>query len=491
MSPPEGSEGAAAGTTATPLSVEPTNGITADTSVGASEFDLDLVQIRAIDSIRPSPENNKVYNPPDVAALAEDIKRRGQLEPIVITQDGFILSGHRRYAACERAGLKEVKCRVDNISRGDPDFIARLVAYNNQRVKGVDELIREEVVKANPKEARRALKQYRERDLSVDDVDLMQLRSKKKPAEISKAKQPLLDAVWKILNDRRAHWPLWDRQVHYLLLNNPPLIHASKPDSTYRNNHKSYRAVVDILTRGRLVWELPFEAIDDATRPVVSNWGYPNVQPFLKNELDQFLKGYYRNLQQSQPCHIEIIGEKNTIQSSVKRVASEFCIPYTIGRGYCSLSPRCKLVDRFYKSKKDCLVLLALSDCDPDGEEIAHSFARSLRDDFGIDNIKPIKVALTRKQVDDMGLPPMLQAKETSANYNRFMSAHGDEVHELEAVEPEELEQILEDAICSVLDIDLYNAEIDHEENDAAWLEDIRRQAHKFLGSLTLGQGPN
>ena len=47
---------------------------------------------------------------------------------------------------------------------------------------------------------------------------------------------------------------------------------------------------------------------------------------------------------------------------------------------------------------------LVLSDFDPEGEDIAHSFARSMRDDFGIDQIELVKVALTDRQVREMGM---------------------------------------------------------------------------------------
>jgi hypothetical protein len=35
--------------------------------------------------------------------------------------------------------------------------------------------------------------------------------------------------------------------------------------------------------------------------------------PFIRREINDFLKGYYRNLMQSQPNHVEIVGEKNTV----------------------------------------------------------------------------------------------------------------------------------------------------------------------------------
>ena len=56
-----------------------------------------------------------------------------------------------------------------------------------------------------------------------------------------------------------------------------------------------------------------------------------------------------------------------------------------------------------------------------------------MRDDLGIANIVPIKVALTFDQVDELQLPPnLMQAKETSPNYAKFSAEFGDDVYERE-----------------------------------------------------------
>jgi hypothetical protein len=62
---------------------------------------------------------------------------------------------------------------------------------------------------------------------------------------------------------------------------------------------------------------------------------------------------------------------------------------------------------------KERLVLLVLSDFDPNGEEIAHSFVRSLRDDFGLNenDIEPIRVALTTAQIREFELVPVMSLK--------------------------------------------------------------------------------
>jgi hypothetical protein len=436
---------------------------------------LDLSQIR------PSPENDRLYRPispddPDIIALAESIEREGLLEPFILTADHYIISGHRRFAACQRLCRQTVRCQIrQDVYYGTTEFVRLLREANRQRVKSLDEVVREEIISANPEEAHRALVEHRRKKAEVS-AETITLKDTRQRAQITKAKAPFLEAIRRVLEERRDYWPLTDRQIHYALLNDPPLIHASKPGSTYTNTQKSYKALCELLTRARLEGYISFYAIDDPTRPVESWDVWPGAGPFVRKQLDDFLKGYYRDLQRTQPNQIEIIGEKNTIINIIAPVASEFCIPYTIGRGYCSIRPRHTKARRFEASGKEKLVLLVLSDFDPEGEDIAESYARSMRDDFGIESIVPIKVALTKDQVQDMGLPPQMKAKEGSSRRKGFVEKYGDDVFELEAVPPDQLQEILREAIDGVLDVDAFNAEVDAEKQDAAGLDRIRRQ---------------
>jgi hypothetical protein len=315
------------------------------------------------------------------------------------------------------------------------------------------------------------------------DADTIIITGEKKRAGISKAKWPFLDACQAVLNDRRDFWPLSVRQVHYALLNDPPLIHAGKPDSLYANDKKSYQAVIDILTRGRLAGHISWGAIDDTTRTVVCWSVHREPGTFISREVGEFLKGYYRDLMQSQPNQIEIVGEKNTIESVVRGVAMDYRIPYTIGRGYASLPPRRAMAKRFEQSGKERLILLVLSDFDPEGEDIPHAFARSMRDDFGIEGIETIKVVLRHDQVQALGLPDNFEAKKKGggARYASFAARYGDTTHELEAVQPAQLQAFLRESIDSVIDVERFNHEVEAEKRDAARLEGFRRYVHEAL----------
>jgi hypothetical protein len=440
------------------------------------------------DDLIPARVNAKVYKPvdpdaTDIRELAKSIKTHGVLEPIVITRDMVVLSGHRRLAAAKAARLPRVPIRVVNIVSDDTEFESLLVAFNEQREKSVDEILREQVIKADPEIAYQRLVEHRRAE-SETDIDEIDVRNPKHRSRITKAKQPYVDAVLRVLDDLQKRRPVTVRQIHYRLLNDPPLKHASKPHSRYSNDEQSYKSLSDLLTRLRLDGVIPMSWIADETRPMSGSTGDPSVEPFIQRELKRLFSGYRRDLMQSQPNHVEIVGEKKTIESLVRSVARKYTIPYTIGRGYSSLPPLAEMVNRFQKSGKEKLIIITLSDHDPDGEEIAHSLIRTIRDDFGVENVTGVRAALTQKQAERFNLPYSVAAKTTSANYKRFAAKYGGWGWELEALDPDTLEELLHETIQNIIDMRRYEQEVEQEKQDAAKLEEERRTVLQALGTL-------
>jgi hypothetical protein len=443
-----------------------------------------------LSSIRPAPVNDLVYgeidpDSPSLDGLVESLREHGQFDPIVVSLDDVIVSGHRRYAAARRLGWTHIAAVREPIRSTDPAFAAVVVTCNEQRDKTPDVRVREQLVLTDPADAHAALTSRRAEAARVKVAPLV-LGDRRKRHRISAAKQPFLDAVLRVLADLRDYWPLTDRTIHYALLNHPPLRHASKPGSTYRNAPKDWKDLTGLLTRGRLEGLVPFEAIGDETRPV-STWdAHPNVAPFVRREVDGFLRGYWRDLTQGQPNHVEIVGEKMTVEGVVRPVAADFCVPYTIGRGYSSLPPRKAMYDRYRRSGKAKLVILFLSDHDPEGDDIPTSFGQSMRDDFGVADIHTVKVGLTHAQVSALGLPPNADAenKKDGSRYKRFVARYGPAVYELEAVSRPTLQGWLRDAVHAVLDTAAFNAQVDAEKRDAATIEAYRKAAIQFFAGL-------
>jgi hypothetical protein len=465
---------------------------------------LDHEQVSEIEwvhiaSIVPSVDNDVLYKPihPDTPEFQEFVRGIGKtiaesgieaIDPIILTSDSVILSGHRRRAAFQVLGIKTVPVRRLSVASTDPSHMARLAHYNRHRDKSPAERIREELAKADPKSAHVALVAQRAQRSRVKASPIT-LRSGCKRSRISAAKAPLLKAIKKVLDDLKNHWPLSDRRVHYALLNNPPLIHAGKPGSRYKNDNKSYRATIDLLTRGRLTGDVPFESIGDDTRPTSSWPVFGNVGQFVSEEVNNFLTSYWRDLLVGQPNHIEIVAEKLTVEGTISPVASEFTIPYTIGRGFSSLPPRKAMFDRYQASGKDKLVILFVSDHDPEGMSIPEAFAQSMRDDFGVKRIHPVRVALNPEQVARLKLPANTEAKSKSSRFHRYTSQFGLHAYELEAVPPDVLQGWLREKINQVIDVGAFNAQVEQEKQDAAELDSNRKAAIDYLKRLTTGAG--
>lgn len=452
-------------------------------------------QVRKVplSSIRPSPMNDNVYRPPspddpDIQAMAQSMREHGVLQAITITRDGFILSGHRRCCAATAAGLEAVPVIVEDITRDDPAFPKLLVMHNQQRQKTVAELLAEQVVQRSGEDAHRELVQHRiaRSGKATSGACEMKVDHERSRSVISAAKQPMLNAVLAVIKELREFWPLSLRTIHYNLLNAPPLRHAGKVSSGYRNNKNCYSDLSDLCTRARFDGLVPFDAIHDPTRPV-TDWNiYRNAGDYLRSQFDDFLSGYWRDLLQSQPDHIEVIGEKNTLLPIIKPVCCDYTVPLTIGRGFCSVPPRKAIYDRWQSSGKHKLVLIVLSDHDPDGEMIADSFVGYMRDDFQIppQRITPVRAALTAEQCERLTIATDVDAKPTSMNYQRFVKEHGTGACELEAVPPRRLQQMLRHAIESVLDLEAFAAEQARERTDAAEIDTARARAMAALGPM-------
>ena len=232
------------------------------------------------------------------------------------------------------------------------------------------------------------------------------------------------------------------------------------------------------------------ECIADETRPISTWTVFQTPGQFVRKKINGFLKGYWRDLMQSQPNHVELLVEKNTVEPILSSVASKYTIPMTSGRGFCSLPPRAQMMQRFKKSGKERLILIVASDFDPEGESICESFARSMRDDFDAD-ISCVKAALTYQQTQDLELPPALEVKEGENNRRApgFIEKYGRDVYELEALEPEHLQELVDETVRSVIDVDLFNEEQERERTDSQWLDVQRRRLMAALSEVTIDGG--
>ena len=116
----------------------------------------------SIGLLRPNPITSVIYgdrtNDENFLTLKKSIEQEGILEPLIITNDFFIISGMRRYFASLELGLEEVPVVVSSTKEEEVDQFM-VINHQQQRLKSAVQVLREiEIIKNkyNLKQGRKA-----------------------------------------------------------------------------------------------------------------------------------------------------------------------------------------------------------------------------------------------------------------------------------------------------------------------------------------------
>jgi len=455
-----------------------------------------LVRQLFVSEVAPAPINSDIYRQPGaddaLEELVESIEKRGIMTPLTVSEDLYIISGHRRREAAIRAQVAKIPCIVrEGIFYPSKEFSELLVEANTQREKTLKEIAAEHVVLKSGEEAAAALYIARAKklhDVWMEPLDAYENGAGCERKGISEAKTPMAAAVINCLEELEKYLPVTLRQLHYRLLNEPPLRHAKKPGSTYRNDRQSYQDLSDLVTRLRALGVIKRSAMIDHTRETHRAACGRSAGDYVKKEQEYLLRTYWRDLMQSQPLHIEIIAEKNTVLSTLKPIADKFTLPLSILRGYPSFSMVADIHDRIEAARREGKSetrLIAVTDHDPEGEDICRAVERILCRDFNVEagSIQTIKATLTMEQIREHNLPENQAVKISSSRAKGYVDKHGRHTWELEALHPEQLQQLVINAIDSSLDVDAFNAELVKETAEAVELDAMRQRMLAAMGA--------
>lgn len=135
----------AAGDERTVTSVDPVPSLDADALVSEVGEETTQLSRRRVTDLRPNEVNCTVFttslSAKGIEVLAEDIRQRGQRQPIEIMVDGTILDGERRWRAAEAGGLEYVDVVVrEGVT---PDDVAGFVvdSFSTVRDASVEEKV--------------------------------------------------------------------------------------------------------------------------------------------------------------------------------------------------------------------------------------------------------------------------------------------------------------------------------------------------------------
>jgi hypothetical protein len=460
-----------------------------------------------ISSIRETPENWEIYNrpgtEPEFLALVESIQKEGITNPLLISIDNYIVSGHRRHAAATRLGIEMLPVMRLDVEMGNktPAERAKIVADHNRgsRHKTNAEALRESMVEIDPEAAIAEAQNRRTQHLTTVNCLFTPIEAR---GRVNRSKLgggsrgEFLSAVLGILNGLHedGELPTGGRSIHYLLLQ------AKVKTSTYANGYvygehwvkekktgkivlkDSSPALYKLLSDARSEGIIDDSWISDETRPVWIPGLWDSPSAYLAEQMENLLMGYFANPHRDQDSHIEIMLEKNTIYPNVQRhVAGPLRLPVNSCRGYSSGSQRARVVERFKASGKRHLTIIYAGDHDPDGIEMPKALVKYMKHDLGV---KPtiIRACVNTDQIEKYGLLPDMEAKKTSSRFKAYFKQTGmTDAWEIDSMPTKVYCDEITKACKSVIDIDAFNSAIAQEKQDDIRLAQLRSLTLDFI----------
>jgi hypothetical protein len=162
-----------------------------------------------LSQIKSAIENDLIYDSFGIANeddydLTISIRDNGIQEPLVLSADFYLLSGHRRKAAATHLNLKEVPVRLTEIIFEDlttDERLKELRIFNRQRSKSSSERIREKILEVDSKLAyTNLLRKRAEINEFGDDGEInIELETSRKRSVIST--MGFLNAAKKVINE--------------------------------------------------------------------------------------------------------------------------------------------------------------------------------------------------------------------------------------------------------------------------------------------------
>lgn len=210
------------------------------------------------------------------------------------------------------------------------------------------------------------------------------------------------------------------------------------------NSKDSYEKISSLIADGRMSGLIDWDMIEDRTRYKRSNSHWNEPQEILIDAAKQ----YRIDTRKTQPVYCEAWIEKDSLVSILESTCRELDVPCFSCRGYPSITALHEAADRF--RNKDNAVILYAGDHDPSGLKIPQVIADRLNE-FEVD-VKLHRIGLTLDQIKELNLPPF-PAKEQDKNYKEYVKTTGlTQAWELDALPPEKLSGLFEEAIDSLTD---------------------------------------
>lgn len=224
------------------------------------------------------------------------------------------------------------------------------------------------------------------------------------------------------------------------------------------NTLNQYKRLSEMMSKARIAGVTDWHSLHDNTRYMRDMGWMPDGEylPFLKGSA----AGWNVDMWSNQKVRPLVLIEKDALIGVIERICNELEVPYFAARGYMSQSAQWRLGMTLRQWKQDGYepIVFHLGDHDPSGMDMTRDNEDRLWM-FGGFPVQVIRLALNMDQVQLYNPPPM-PAKKKDSRTGQYTDRFGVDVWELDALDPNVIEDLVEKAILEVRDQKLWDERV-------------------------------
>lgn len=248
------------------------------------------------------------------------------------------------------------------------------------------------------------------------------------------------------------------------------------------NNDREYKNLGSVISDAREAGMIDWDAIVDRTRYIRKNPQWDSPQDIISACANQFRIDKWA----AQETYTEVWIEKDALIGVIDGVCRENDVPFLACRGYASASEiwnagHNRLKNRVEDAKR-CVVFY-LGDHDPSGIDMTRDVQERLRRYSKSDEIEVVRLALNMDQIDQYSPPPN-PSKMSDPRAGWYVDKYGDESWELDALDPVVIRDLIQNAIESVRDDDVWQESLEIENVHKANLGRVSDNWDSVVSSL-------
>lgn len=251
------------------------------------------------------------------------------------------------------------------------------------------------------------------------------------------------------------------------------------------NKESEYKRLGGIINDARLAGLIDWEHITDRTRNLqsIAHWKTP------QEIIEVVAPSYTLDKWDSQTWRPEVWIEKDALLGVIEKTCRNLDVPFFSCRGYVSQSEmwRASVRLKHYLETGQTPIIFHLGDHDPSGIDMT----RDIQDRLALftgEDIAVKRLALNWEQIEKFSPPPN-PTKVSDSRVGGYISRFGRSSWELDALPPQTIVKLIEDAISEIVDPLARDRTIQRQRKDKTLLEGVAREWDNIVDLLQDSSG--